>query len=836
MHSTLCLVLALHVTQPADNLMRVSPTDEASLELWSFSNGPEFPGAAGTLGLGPDETLALSFDFTGGGAYVAAYRALDPPVSVSGFAFRVLKPNEALIGVRFTDSTGQTFQKTLSYDYDGWLTVEGDMAGWSVYWGGANDGVLHQPVRSMGVLVDQQGIVERTGVVLFDDLDLRIGTTEPLSTLYRGEYVVTDFGPGAGFGTDPRSSLEGGLWRCDLSQAESAWLSHSLSLFGRPRELALRVRSGPPGSVLRMRVGSHFQVFERTIGVLDGAEQVFSFAAPPDGWQYWGGQNDGAARLPLRVINLILERGSAAPGPTVVELGELRCVTELRRDDAIVLLPRIMERGVTDELRQLTVVCEAWNLLDEPLDGLLSAEITDWSARTLREIEVPLRLPAQGERTEVALEVEVPASRSFVEVALGFVGGGLQSARATATYTRPLDGPGSAELVPESPWGMGVYLYRYPHTPEGLALMDRAAALAGAAGVKWSREEFSWSSIEPRRGEFDFSFYDAVVDTARRHGISVYGLLAYWSPWTQAYTEEGIEDFCRWARAVVEHFRDRVKHWEVYNEPNIFFWSGPRDLYPVLLERCYHAIKETDPEAVVLGISTAGIDMGFISKCVEAGAPFDILTVHPYRARLQEQSFVRELRDAMDLVGGRPVWITEMGWSTEVRATAERTQAELLARCYLAAVASGACSNVSWYNFRCDGTDPFYNEANFGVLRHDLTPKPAYRALATVCRTLEGGALRPVAGLPNGLWGVESDSALALWAAGQSFSVPCVVTEGQPVVSDLMGDVLMALGAGEQFELDLRAGSPVFVTRGKVAVTGEPSTIERQAVPGVVRF
>src|SRR5690606_4070006 len=104
----------------------------------------------------------------------------------------------------------------------------------------------------------------------------------------------------------------------------------------------------------------------------------------------------------------------------------------------------------------------------------------------------------------------------------------------------------------------------------------------------------------------------------------------------------------------------------------------------------------------------------------------------PYRGFLSERQFIRELREVREQVGGRQVWITEMGWSTQLDGVSEREQAQLLARCYLAAIASGACQNVSWYDFRNDGSDPFYNEYNFGVLRNDLTPKPAYRALATV--------------------------------------------------------------------------------------------------------
>jgi hypothetical protein len=45
---------------------------------------------------------------------------------------------------------------------------------------------------------------------------------------------------------------------------------------------------------------------------------------------------------------------------------------------------------------------------------------------------------------------------------------------------------------------MGVYFYPYPGHAAGLVDMQRAAAVAQAAGVKGSREEFQWARIEPR--------------------------------------------------------------------------------------------------------------------------------------------------------------------------------------------------------------------------------------------------------------------------------------------------------------------------------------------------
>ena len=117
--------------------------------------------------------------------------------------------------------------------------------------------------------------------------------------------------------------------------------------------------------------------------------------------------------------------------------------------------------------------------------------------------------------------------------------------------------------------------------------------------------------------------------------------------------------------------RTDIKQWEIWNEPNIFFWDGPKDLYAELLTRSYAAIKETDPQAQVLGLSTAGIDQKFISRMLELQAPFDILTIHPYRTHLNDLAFIEDLQEGLRpgetaRRQRRPVWLTEMGWSTQL--------------------------------------------------------------------------------------------------------------------------------------------------------------------------
>ncbi len=636
---------------------------------------------------------------------------------------------------------------------------------------------------------------------------------------YKGEYVVTDFGDDAGFACGPNATLKSGVWDADLQAMDSAHLSHSLSLFGKPVQFVLAVKGGAPGNVLRVSIGSHFQTFERVIGALDGGEKEFSFGPPPEGWIHSGAAEDNIT-LPLRITAVTLERGSGPAAPTRVGLKALRCTTEIQYGRAVTLFSELKESGVSSDTRTFSAVCTAWNLLDKDAAGDLTMTVRDWDDNVLHERSELWTLPAGGRRSSVKWDASVPGTLNFAEAEFRFKADGLHETASRAGYTKSIYDPGDATLRPESPWGMGVYLYRYPHNPDGHALMDRGAALAQAAGVKWTREEFSWAAMEPKQGQFDFSFYDVVVDTARRHGISVYGLLAYWTDWTKPYTEQGIDDFARWARATVHHFKDRVKHWEIYNEPNIFFWEGPKELYPLLVKKCYAAIKEEDPEAQVLAISTAGIERKFIARVLEAGAPFDVLTVHPYRPRLVDKGFMKELQDVAALVGGKPVWITEMGWSTQIGSTDERKQAQLLARSYLCAVASGACQNMSWYDLRNDGNDPFDFESNFGVLRNDFAPKPAYRALATVCRTLASGAPSRVNKLEeDGVFIFRMGGATAVWTADKNVSIRCSVSDGVVRALNLMGEEIKLGEKNEKrFEVRLRAGCPIFLIGEKVRV------------------
>lgn len=310
---------------------------------------------------------------------------------------------------------------------------------------------------------------------------------------------------------------------------------------------------------------------------------------------------------------------------------------------------------------------------------------------------------------------------------------------------------------------------------DDLAIYDRwvePSGLASAAPVAhWTFDEGKGAKIADRTGNKNDILiepwrYDGIFARTRQEGISTYCILASTPKWM---TEKPSEDKDRpglmmprlddWS-AAVEKIVTRQKEagirtWEVWNEPNIkAFWSPEPNAadYARLLIVTYKAIKRADPEATVLGCGLAGPNGAkwrppyeFVEEVLKhgGGQAMDAISIHPYRQpRAPEESgYVEDLQGISDLTAkyGRrlPMWITEVGWPTDPSGSSESRSAQLLARSYLLAIAHGV-RNVAWYDYHDDGTDPSYNEHHFGILYHDMTPKPPYFAYRTMATELAG--------------------------------------------------------------------------------------------------
>ena len=784
---------------------------------WIFRNGPEFPGAVGEMrwndreGRDKPGCIEVRFSFEKGGNYVSATTVVnDPGNTVRRARLWIKKPGRNRVTLRIADAAEQSFQKPLDYTWPEWQQIEVDLSTWQSHWGGPNDGKVRWPVRTVSVLYENSGDV-RQGSYLVDDVEFLPASSEPPPvTQVETTYPVARFGPDERWRAQGPAGcrLDRGEWTYQLQpSAPRNLLLSDLPIYGDPRRLRLRVVSDGSGHELTIGIGAHFQAFERSLGTLDTVGEM-AFEVPTDtlrDWRHSGGPNDGVRQLPLRFCRLSLIRKSDRERGTI-RLLALEADATIAPAQSVVIVPDARLLGDT---AHFDVVLR--NLLPHPVPGMLRAEVRDVEGRLSVE-EARLRLPPGAEPVRQTFSATMNGGH-FREMAFRFITATLRTPEASVTVTDAPPVPTNTAAV--NPIGVGVYLYRFQGNPEGGKRMRELAALAQRAGVRWSREEFQWHAIEPQRGQFRWEYYNDLVRIAGEHGIHVYAILAYWSAWATndglAYTEQGVHEYARWAAEVVRRYKDRIKHWEIWNEPNIFFWSGPKDLYIAALKEAYAAIKSEDPEAHVLGCSTAGIDTKFIDKVMAGGGPFDILTIHPYRATLDECGFLDELRRTHEQVNRRPVWITEMGWPTKMGGVSEREQAALVARTYLSALASGVVGSISWYDFRDDGDNPAYNEHRFGLLRSDMRPKAGYRALATIGRVLGRHKAAGPATCDGGLVqcafadGAGGNDVVAVWSPGEDRAVQltpdakaarAIDTMGQPVRLDAQGRFAGLLPAG----------------------------------------
>jgi len=118
-----------------------------------------------------------------------------------------------------------------------------------------------------------------------------------------------------------------------------------------------------------------------------------------------------------------------------------------------------------------------------------------------------------------------------------------------------------------------------------------------------------------------------------------------------------------------------------------------------------------------------------------------------------------------------------------------------------------------------------------------LTPKPGYRALATVCRTLAGQTVQERLELGEGLlayrFAGDGKETVALWSPsgpavlGLQFAIP--PTE----VRDLMGSAIELPTHGDLRLVSLAPGSPVFLTGSQVRVTAAVRALRMEAPKAV---
>jgi hypothetical protein len=278
----------------------------------------------------------------------------------------------------------------------------------------------------------------------------------------------------------------------------------------------------------------------------------------------------------------------------------------------------------------------------------------------------------------------------------------------------------------------------------GAERMPAAANLSALAGVNWVRDRLSWPEMEPRRGQFAAATrYDASAQAQAAAGLrqlQVNHISPAWANPRSARLPTNLVDAYHFHREIARRWRRSLEAIEPWNEADIEMFGGHTGSEIASFQKAaYLGLKAGHPNVIACQTVFADHRPDILEdfRDNEPWAYFDTFNLHHYAPF---DSYPNVYADFRAVSGGKPLWVTECSvpvrWSGDERlkepsAADLRAQAERVARVFACALHEGP-SAVFYFLL------PHYTEGQtqFGILRADLTPRPAYVALAAVGRLL----------------------------------------------------------------------------------------------------
>ncbi|WP_294504556.1 sugar-binding protein [uncultured Victivallis sp.] len=277
-----------------------------------------------------------------------------------------------------------------------------------------------------------------------------------------------------------------------------------------------------------------------------------------------------------------------------------------------------------------------------------------------------------------------------------------------------------------------------------------ACALAGAKVIRSSP---GWEIVQPKKGAWDYTLYDRMVEQYAASGMELqagFGLCNQWGKAADAKMRDGSPDRLNngrsmpdlelwrlYVRNTVSRYRGKIRFWEVWNEPDLTHFAnfGVED-YARLLAASAEEIRRADPEARMMNGGFAGLtapaQVEYQRRFLElARGTFDVHAFHQHG----EFGVFRQVIDELFLPQRRETG-TAVPWFANETAMhslggREQLQAESLFKKLIFARARGAIG-YTWYDLRNDGFSVTDAEHNYGMVTNDFYPKAVYPAFAAL--------------------------------------------------------------------------------------------------------
>jgi hypothetical protein len=302
--------------------------------------------------------------------------------------------------------------------------------------------------------------------------------------------------------------------------------------------------------------------------------------------------------------------------------------------------------------------------------------------------------------------------------------------------------------------------------------VDRTLDTLQAMGVQNVRIVIPWAGVQPLNLPFyNWANVDRMVNAAAERNMGVLAVLNSTPVWASDRYLSGHpdpNDFAKFAGLVANRYRGEIAAYEVWNEPNALTFWNPVDpvAYTHLLQAGYTAIKDEDPDALVVGGVVASLfsagdvtinPQDFVAQMYAAGArgSFDAISFHPYHFTLEFSESgthpagalnqLEQIRQVMvdNGDGDLKVWATEYGLPTSQISTGdvitEEHQAAFIEDFLRTWQTVDGTGPVFIYSTRDTLSGDPDIQKNFGFFYTDWTPKQA----ALIIAQFAGGQLPP---------------------------------------------------------------------------------------------
>jgi hypothetical protein len=344
---------------------------------------------------------------------------------------------------------------------------------------------------------------------------------------------------------------------------------------------------------------------------------------------------------------------------------------------------------------------------------------------------------------------------------------------------------------------------------------------AGLWGAKWARVFLRWDRIEAQQGRYDWTTVDSLINSYLQQHLFILGVMGEVPPkWVTP--AELSSTYTKFVEAALEHFRGKIRYWDIYNEIDSKYFNGmgfDRNADPQgdikILQQEMDILRQFDPSLIKVCCSTGGTEwLQYDKRLFDAGLlkQINIVSMHPYQSGPPEGSdnglnyveMVQRLESLTASYGQKkPVWSTEANWLIGPGGTpgvtapdvTEHQQSQYVVRANLISLGL----NVPYYLH-----SPFFTGFHREVLVDSLA---SYAEMTSILSDAQNAKLLQ---LPEGIYGISASTpigtVLALWSTRSKGASVHVSGLQHPGMSDMYGNTMNYTGD------PVLSGSPIYIT------------------------